>query len=113
MEKELLLTQSRSLESGLSVWKAILVGWLWVNLPAVIIMLGSLLISVITGPGIGLILFSLGFFLGWWSYTVPRWRRWALRKGAPADKLQTVAVITLLTWPKGWIFEKTESKIDD
>jgi hypothetical protein len=48
----------------------------------------------------------------WWSFTIPRWRRWAIRRGASADKLQKFAVVVGLTWPKGSVFEKTEMKID-
>ncbi len=48
----------------------------------------------------------------WWSFSVPRWRKWALEEGTPADQLQKWEVATGLVWPKGWIFEKTEFKAD-
>jgi hypothetical protein len=44
---------------------------------------------------------------------VPRWRQWAITRGAAADKLQRWAVITGLVWRKGSMFEKTEFHIDD
>ena len=99
----------------LSVWKAILVGQLFVTIPVFIIMLGILLLGVTIERDLWWLFLAIGFFLGWtwWSYTIPRWRRWALTRGAPADKLQKWGVATGLTWPKGWIFEKTEAKIDD
>lgn len=45
-------------------------------------------------------------------YTISRWRRWAINRGVPRDKLQKWAVSVGLTWPKDSIFEKTESRID-
>jgi hypothetical protein len=115
---------------AMSVAIAILVGQLVVNFPALVITL------VVTSIGIILIvvlkeklpsLSNLTFFLGvlgailvgplvgwlWWSFSVPRWRKWALQNGAIEDKLQKWAVLTGLVWPKGSIFEKTESKLKE
>jgi hypothetical protein len=56
----------------------------------------------------------IGAFIGvivgclWWSVTVPRWREWAKVNGADEESTQQLAVRTLLVWPKGWFFEKTE-----
>jgi hypothetical protein len=99
----------------LSVLKAILIGWLLVNVPALIIMLGILLIGVRIEPRIWWLFLLIGIVLGWtwWSFTVPRWRRWAISSGIPADRLQKFAVATGLTWSKGSIFEKTEMKLKD
>jgi len=44
----------------------------------------------------------------WWSYAVPRWRRWALSAGVDPEELQRLAQKQLLVWPKGHFFEKTE-----
>ena len=49
----------------------------------------------------------------WWSFAIPRWRRWALRRGVDRDALQRVGVATGLVWPRGWIFEKTEFRRKD
>jgi hypothetical protein len=100
--------------SSLRVWKALLFGWLVVNIPALIIMLGILLPGAFIAPRLWWVFLSIGFVLGWtwWSYAIPRWRRWALNRGAPADRLQKWAVVVGLTWPKGWIFEKTETRLD-
>ena len=64
------------------------------------------------GVGISVIMGSLVAWF-WWSFSVPRWRKWALENGAPEDKLQKWGVITGLVWPKGSIFEKTEFKVKD
>jgi hypothetical protein len=107
---------------------AVLIGHLWVSVPV------PAIIKVVTGMGftMGLVAQSmlpefgrylLWVVLGsltvgsavawiWWSLMVPRWRKWALQLGAPPDKLQKWAVLTGLVWPKGWIFEKTEVKLD-
>jgi len=55
----------------------------------------------------------LGFIAGWlwWSYEVPRWRKWALEQpGVNPDELQAAAEVALLVWPKGRFFEITEIK---
>jgi hypothetical protein len=88
----------------LSVWRALVVGWLLVNIPVIVIMLGILLIGI-----------AIGFFLGWtwWSFTIARWRKWAINRGAPPARLQRWAVAVGLTWPKGWVLEKTEIRPDE
>lgn len=100
---------------ALSVVKAIIAGWFFVNIPVLIIILGVLLVGTMIVPNVWQLFLLLGTFLGWmwWSYTIPRWRKWAIGRGAPADKLQKFAAITLLTWHKGSVFEKTETKIDE
>jgi len=112
MDKQLL--ESPNPNSALGVWKAIMIGWLVVNTPALIIMLSILIIGLAIDPRIWWLSLIVGVILGWtwWSYTIPRWRLWAHRKGAQPDKLQRVAVATGLTWAKGSVFEKTEAKID-
>jgi hypothetical protein len=51
-----------------------------------------------------------GCLLGWlwWSASVPRWREWAKSIGADEEQTQRLGQRTLLVWPKGWFFEKTE-----
>ena len=64
--------------------------------------------GIFTGSGL-----LLGFILGWlwWSYSVPRWREWALKQpGINPDELQKAAEAATLVWPKGHFFEKTEFK---
>jgi hypothetical protein len=97
-------------------WKAILIGQVMINVPVTIIILGVTAVALqIIGSQGGRAWLSLfiGIVMGWcwWSFTVPRWRRWALSKGIPADKLHRMAVATLLVAPKGSWFEKTEFKI--
>ena len=96
---------------GLSAAKAVVVGHLVVTGPV-------LAIIAIVGLG-GYVWFALpGLLMGglvgcgvawiWWSWTVPKWRRWALSRGASPDRGQRLAAATRLTWPRGWIFERTE-----
>jgi hypothetical protein len=87
---------------GISAWKAIAIGHLWISVPGIILFfsvfftLGSLMRA--TGnrlvPALG------GLIVGWVWYAVmaPRWRRWALGKGAPLEKLRSLAILTGLTW---------------
>ena len=109
---------------------AILVGQLIVNLPVMLIILGAygvgivLLLTLVDkfpffqdwGFLIGiLVLIIIGPLIGWlwWSFSVPRWRKWALRNGVPEDKLQKWGVSTGLVWPKGSVFEKTEFRVKE
>jgi hypothetical protein len=87
-----------------------------VTLPVLV----SILAAGVTGSGlfgptgaiVGVLAGSMVAWV-WWSWSVPKWRRWALSRGAPADRLQRLAAMTLLVWPKGWIFERTEFRSKD
>lgn len=104
------------------VQAAIAKGLMMVNLPIPAIMFGIWLVGVIMGAVVVksaiilLVSFPLGFISGWlwWSYSVPRWRKWALQQpGVTPDDLQAAAEAALLVWPKGHVFEKTEFKINE
>jgi hypothetical protein len=99
----------------MSAGQAVLLGHLFITLPGLLIFLGfSVLGKLLLSDG-WLLFFFIGFVLAWtwWSFTVPRWRRWALNRGAPPDRLQKLAAATGLVWPKGWLPEKTELKLPD
>ena len=49
----------------------------------------------------------------WWSFKVSRWRIWALQNVDDWRKLERLAVLSLLIWPRGSIFEKTEIKTNE
>jgi len=93
----------------MSIGRAILIGHLVVNGPV----LGLLAAGAVLGRALAGNL-GLGLFGGavvawlWWSLAVPRWRAWALARGADAAELQRVGAVTGLVWPKGWVFGKTE-----
>ena len=102
---------------NITAWQAVLVGHVWVNIPVLFIILVPFMLSQTTMPSIisCLVLFT-GFIVawGWWAWMVPKWRRWASARVTNHEQLQTLAVMTGLVWPKGWIFEKTEfKKVDD
>ena len=89
-----------------------------VNFPVIAILLlgagiGWILsvVSVLSGCVVALLGLAAAWL--WWSYSVPRWRRWALDRGADRDELQKLAVRAQLVWPKGSIFERTEFRTDD
>ena len=114
-------------ENQVNVGIAILLGHLVVNVPVLFIILSGLAFGFLLGFAIRavlsgfsdnvfvvlvLICFLSGISLAWlwWSFSVPRWRRWALQHGAPAEQLHRWAVLTGLEWTKGHVFEKTEFK---
>jgi hypothetical protein len=90
-------------------------GLLVVNFPVLAIILAGCLATRTLDRGRFITTCLLGGALiaawAYWSFSVPRWRRWALERGAPADELQRLAVAAGLVWPKGWFPEKTEFKL--
>jgi hypothetical protein len=104
------------------VQAAIAQGSTRVNLPIPFIMIGVWIVGGILGAFVfrsmivSIASFLLGFVAGWlwWSYTIPRWRKWALEQpGVNPEELQAAAEAALLVWPKGHFFEKTEIKPKD
>lgn len=101
----------RSPKSDLTPERAVRVGQLVVNLPViVIILLMAVPVFLYGGPLWGIAGVFGGPILGWiwWSFSVPRWRKWAKEKGADEEQTHVLAVRAGLVWPKGHFFEKTE-----
>jgi hypothetical protein len=104
-------SSQRSSESTLTPERAVRVGQLVVNLPVIIIIgLGCACPFWFRGPLWGIAGVFGGPILGWiwWSFSVPRWREWAMKKGADEELTQTLAVRRGLVWPRGHFFERTE-----
>jgi hypothetical protein len=91
-----------------TIWKAIVVGQLVVNLPAVGIMLAALFLGSFVVPWPFRLLGGALAGWVWWSVAVSRWRDWALNGGIDPERLQKFAFRAGLTWPKGSLFERTE-----
>lgn len=102
----------------ISLPTAIAIGQIVVNLPVLLTLCFGglvLVVSVVYGYVWGYLAFIFIFFGAWlwWSFTVPRWRMWALKRGVDAYELQKWGVVTGLLWPKGVIFERTELRPKD
>lgn len=99
----------------LKVWEAILIGHLVVSSMVLIFILGFSFIGFIFFKRFVIVFLLGGFTIAWlwWSLMTPKWRNWAHKQGVDPDKLQNWAVLTGLVWPKGWIFEKTEFRMND
>src|SRR5690349_11418161 len=54
--------------------------------------------------------FPIAFVGCWlyWSYLIPRWRRWAAAQGIDPDRLQAIGEQQNLIWRRGSLLEKTE-----
>lgn len=87
-----------------------------VNLPATIIMILTMVISVTLGiqkiiAGWGILAgILLSFVLGWlyWSIMITKWRLWAFENVDNVHQLKKRAIQEKLIWPDNSIFEKTE-----
>lgn len=89
----------------MSIKKAILIGHLISTLPIVVIVFGFRWIGLTYFREDSWIFLIIGFLAawGWWAYVIPRWRSWAIEKGAPEKGLRQWAALTGLGWPKGSI----------
>ena len=96
---------------NITVGGAILVGHLVITFPALCIWFIMLLIFLSFNVAFNLgVLFGAAFAWAYWSFVTPRWRYWAIEHGADPDKLSKWGMLTLLTFKKGSIFERTEFK---
>lgn len=93
-------------------------GQLFINFPAMTVMIGLMGISyyLYTIGRISNVLMGIGlissFVIGWlvWSFSIPIWRIWAFEKIDEKFhlKLKKEAIRGGLIWADGHIFEKTE-----
>ena len=98
--------------ASLSPGWAIFLGQLFVTLPGMVVIY---VVSMIgrSYPENQVWMFLVGGFVvawGWYSFAISRWRRWALARVTDAERLQKLAELTGLLWPKGSVFEKKEFK---
>ncbi len=97
-------------QARLATGRAVLTGHGVITVPVVV------LIAAVSFAVIGLtnlnwrLAVVVGICVGWlwWSCSVPRWRRWALRHGADPLELQRLAQRTGLVWPEGSFMSRTE-----
>lgn len=97
-------------QKPLGINKAILVGQLVVTIPALLIMIGLIVLGFLFFSPFWYLILAASAIISWawWAVAVPRWRNWAIQHGCNADELHDMAVATGLEWPRGSIFEKTE-----
>ena len=102
-------------DTSLSVEQAIGQGYLFVNLPVFSCIAIPLLISLIlpekwdTNSFIGFaIIPSILLAWVWWSWALPKWRLWAVKRVDDIELLFNKAIQAQLMWPAGHFFQKTE-----
>jgi hypothetical protein len=91
--------------------RAVAHGHLTVTLPVVLVIaLFGFIGWLLNGVGALLMGLIIGSVVAWpvWSFLMPRWRDWVEDSGLKGDDVQRLAVVTLLLWPKGSLFERTE-----
>ena len=93
--------------------RAVIYGLLTVSLPVLCVIFIFGILGFLLG-GVDVLTWGLlvGALIAWpvWSFLVPRWRDWVEDSGLKGEDVQRLAVWTLLLWPKGSIFERTEFK---
>ena len=97
------------MNKDVSVLRAIVTGQLIVNLPITIIITGAAILFALNGWSLSLGAI-LGCVIGWlyWSYSIPKWRNWALAHGVNKEELSKWGRRTLLTWKEDSLLAKTE-----
>lgn len=102
----------------MSVRRALLIGWLWVNGPVTLFLFGGMALAGVlydkyaVSGWLAVALWAVCFILAWlwWSLMVPQWRLWAYRRVENALALKHGAVSAQLTWEDGTWFSRTEIK---
>lgn len=106
------------MKEQITVDKAIMIGYLMVNVPVFIVIIGcpafALYLSrqnLISGWGIGMG-FLIGFVLAWlvWSIMITKWKIWAFEHVRNVHELKKRAIQEKLIWKDGSFFENTEIK---
>jgi hypothetical protein len=85
---------------GLSTIKLINRGWLWVNIPSIIIILTVWFCLVAYLQVNGKISAIIGSALGWiyWELTIKKWIKWSLDNNVEPDRLLKIGQFSLLLW---------------
>ncbi len=95
----------------ISAGRAVALGHLVINLPALVIIgvVGVIAVrNLSVGAGLALTFGAAGLAWLWWAFCVPRWRRWAITRGADPKALQKLGLMTGLLWPQGSWMSRTE-----
>lgn len=77
----------------------IIKGYLWVNIPIIIIMITIwlLLLKFSISNNVSIL---ISFAIGWiyWEFTIKKWVKWALENNVEPDRLLKIGQYSLLLW---------------
>lgn len=75
-------------------------GYLWVNIPAIVVIITVWFMLTAYIEVNGKISAIIGGVIGWiyWEFTINRWIRWALRNDVSPDRLFKIGKMSLLLW---------------
>lgn len=84
----------------LSTLEIISKGYLWVNLPISILMLGVFYLLILFLNLGSLINILICVAVGWtyWEYSVKKWIKWALDNSVKPDRILKIGQLSLLLW---------------
>jgi hypothetical protein len=87
-------------------------GYLWVNIPAIVIILIVWFSLVAYLELNGKISAIIGGAVGWiyWEFTIKKWVKWALDNNVEPDRLLKIGQISLLLWNKSAIDKVLKEK---
>ena len=90
--------------------RAVILGQVFVNVPAMILIVAGSWIGQNLLPSLVWVILVAGFLCAWiwYAFAISRWRKWAVRQVTDTARLQRLAEITGLLWPKGSPYEKKE-----
>lgn len=89
-----------SKNKDLSTMELINRGYLWVNIPSIIIILTVWFCLIAYLKVNGKISAIIGGAIGWiyWEFTIKKWVKWALENNVEPDRLLKIGQLSLLLW---------------
>lgn len=87
-------------KKGLSTIEIVSKGWLWVNIPSIMIVLVVWFCLAAYFEINGKICAIIGGAIGWvyWEFIVKKWIRWALNNNVETDRLLKIGQLSLILW---------------
>ncbi|GAA3758006.1 hypothetical protein [Flavobacterium ginsengiterrae] len=86
----------------LSSFEIVNKGYLWVNIPSIVIIVAVWFILTAYLEVNGKISAIVGGAIGWiyWEFTIKKWIRWALNNHVNPDRLFKIGKMSLLLWDR-------------
>lgn len=92
-------------KNELSTFEIVFKGYLWVNIPIIVIALLVWYFLLLFFNFSSSISILIGTSIGWiyWELTIKKWVKWALDNNVEPDRLLKIGQLSLLLWNKSTI----------